>query len=72
MDQDALHHVDQRVPDSWAAFGGRVDGLFRFVFLVIFVGLYHGKSPSNHNLGWYLLLFRGILSKSGFTLDDLF
>ena len=33
MDQDALHHVDQRVSDSWAAFGGRVDGLFRFVFV---------------------------------------
>ena len=35
----------------------------RFV-LVIFYGLYHGKSPSNHRLGNYFSLVPSILCKS--------
>ena len=69
MDQGALHHVDQHVPGLRLGVGS---GLFGFVFLVLFFGIYHGKSLSNHHLGLYFLLFPGILSKSGFTLDDLF
>ena len=39
------------------------------LFKVIFT-LYHGKSPSNHHLGEYLLLFPSILSKSKYITTN--
>ena len=38
--------------------------IIEFVFWVIFHGLYHCKSPSNHHWGEYVVLFPSILSKS--------
>ena len=38
--------------------------------MVMFYGFYHGKSPLNHHLGEFFLLFPSILSKSK-SFDDL-